>query len=365
MTQMLHPPRFSQRQLNSVTIIMGLCAVWLWAGIVQERITAAQSHIDSSSSIDMTLKTELVTGSGTGLIAASAFRLTLPELVQLASTPRPVENITRAIHLLNAIKNGVFANWHPTAVRLERRRETRVWLAMIHGGHPVSRLEVHRTGVAEFVAKSGAVAGINGGFFVDASMTGTNNTMIGPVMTERTGFQAEYSHNILGRVQARPLVLWGAQRVAILPFDAETMNSPELLRALMPDISNVFLGGAWILRHGQVITAAELERFGPADANDVRPRVFFGLTANTELVLGASLGPTSSSNLARAALAAGVHEAVLLDSGYSTSLVYDSKIIAVGRKTALVPSRPVPHAIVVMGVKELAVASRASSQGRP
>jgi poly-beta-1,6-N-acetyl-D-glucosamine N-deacetylase len=89
------------------------------------------------------------------------------------------------------------------------------------------------------------------------------------------------------------------------------------------------------------------------------------MTKTSELALGASLTPTSSSNLARAALAAGVQEAVLLDSGYSTSLVYDSRIIAVGRKTAKVPSRPVPHAIVVMGIKQSTLAQRASSHVGP
>jgi poly-beta-1,6-N-acetyl-D-glucosamine N-deacetylase len=219
--------------------------------------------------------------------------------------------------------------------------------------------------VADFVAKSAAVAGINGGFFVDASLEGTNNFMIGPVMTEVSVFQPERNREILERVQSRPLVVWGAQRLAILPFDAEVMNSPGLLRAFMPDVSNVFLGGAWILRHGQVATESELKQSGPKDVNDVRPRVFFGITATSQLALGASLTPTSSSNLARAALAAGVHEAVLLDSGYSTSLVYDSRIIAVGRKTALVPSRPVPHAIVVMGKMDETVATRASNRSGP
>jgi poly-beta-1,6-N-acetyl-D-glucosamine N-deacetylase len=257
-------------------------------------------------------------------------------------------------------------SWKINPVQLEQHHETRVWLALVRGGRRLSRLEAHRTGVADFVSRSGAVAGINGGFFVDASLEGTNNFMIGPVTTEVSDlFQPERNCEILGRVQSRPLVIWGTQRLAILPFDAEAMNSPELLRAFMPDLNNVFLGGAWIVRHGRAVTGSELEQSGPHDANEVRPRVFFGITATSELALSASLTPTSSSNLARAELAAGVQEAVLLDSGYSTSLVYDSRVVAVGRKTALVPSRPVPHAIVVMGMKGSAVASRASSWTGP
>jgi poly-beta-1,6-N-acetyl-D-glucosamine N-deacetylase len=291
------------------------------------------------------------------------------------------ESINRASHLLEAAKLGFSATWQIAPVKLEHHHETRVWLALVRGGHPVSRLSPRRMGVTDFVSRSGAVAGINGGFFVDASLEGTNNYMIGPVMTEAglteaglteagltevsAVFQPERNREILERVQSRPLVIWGDQRIAILPFDADAMNSPELLRAFMPDLKNVFLGGAWILRHGQVISERELKLHAPKDASDVRPRVFFGLTADAELALGASLNPSSSSSLARAALAAGVQEAVLLDSGYSTSLVFDSRIIAVGRKTAKVPSRPVPHAIVIMGAKETTVAQRASNHTGP
>jgi hypothetical protein len=47
-----------------------------------------------------------------------------------------------------------------------------------------------------------------------------------------------------------------------------------------------------------------------------------------------------------------VQEAVLLDSGFSTSLVYDKKIIVTGHTATNLPSRPVPHAIVVTGTLE-------------
>ena len=47
--------------------------------------------------------------------------------------------------------------------------------------------------------------------------------------------------------------------------------------------------------------------------------------------------------------AAGLKEAVLLDSGFSTSLVLGKEVLASGHSTAGEPSRPVPHAIVLMG----------------
>ena len=59
-------------------------------------------------------------------------------------------------------------------------------------------------------------------------------------------------------------------------------------------------------------------------------------------------GKTSSpENCALQAL--GVHEAVLLDSGFSTSLVYGNKILVTGHTSPGIPSRPVPHALVLFG----------------
>ena len=39
-----------------------------------------------------------------------------------------------------------------------------------------------------------------------------------------------------------------------------------------------------------------------------------------------------------------------MDSGFSTSIVYDGKIIATGHTAKDLPSRPVPHAILVSGI---------------
>ncbi|MFX8797768.1 phosphodiester glycosidase family protein, partial [Acinetobacter baumannii] len=77
---------------------------------------------------------------------------------------------------------------------------------------------------------------------------------------------------------------------------------------------------------------------------DPRRRAFFGVAADGTIVLGASLGSVGSDRLADAAAAAGVQEAVMMDSGFSTSLVYGDKVIASGHSTPTEPSRPVPHA---------------------
>jgi hypothetical protein len=44
----------------------------------------------------------------------------------------------------------------------------------------------------------------------------------------------------------------------------------------------------------------------------------------------------------------GIREAVLLDSGFSTSLVWKDEILVSGHSRPDMPSRPVPHALVIM-----------------
>ena len=234
-------------------------------------------------------------------------------------------------------------------VRLERRYTDGAALAVVRGGWPRSLLSKTRESVGQVVRDSGAAAGVNGSFFTDARLIGTDNTMIGPVLVAGGSLKPERNAALLERIAGRPLVLWGRSQIAILPFQPASMNRLAPLSALMPDLSDAFLGGAWIVHDGKPRSAAQLYGLAPADSSDRRPRVFMGFTATGEVMLGASLTPVSTAQLGRAAAHAGALEAVLLDSGYSTSLVYGNRVLAVGRKFADVPSRPVPHAIVLDG----------------
>jgi len=221
-------------------------------------------------------------------------------------------------------------------------------LALIRGGRAQSRLSPYREGVTDFIAQSGAVAGINGTFFADPYLKSLDNTIIGPVMAAPYNrYVPERNPYLLPRIVERPLVLWNAKRIAFMPFKLD-MNRLETVHALMPDFTDAFVGGAWIVHKGK---SAWPFKNPPSDHTDRRPRVFFGL-ADGEPVLGASLRNVSTAELAGMAAAAGVEEAVLLDSGYSTSLVYGKRLIAVGKAWEKVPSRPVPHAIVLLGQPE-------------
>jgi hypothetical protein len=143
--------------------------------------------------------------------------------------------------------------------------------------------------------------------------------------------------------------MWGPGKIAIVPFNPYTMNDESVLQSLMPDMTDAFLAGAWIVHNGQARTRAEMSAYSARDFNDPRRRAFFGLDKNGDIVLGGSLEVITTETLAKAAQAAGVVEAVLMDSGFSTSIVYDGKIIVTGHTAKNLPSRPVPHAIVVTG----------------
>jgi hypothetical protein len=95
-----------------------------------------------------------------------------------------------------------------------------------------------------------------------------------------------------------------------------------------------------------------MSAYSARDFNDPRRRAFFGVTADGQAVLGGTLDVVTTEKMAEAIAEAGVMEAVLMDSGFSTSIVYDGKIIVTGHTAKNLPSRPVPHSIVVSGTLE-------------
>ncbi len=245
-----------------------------------------------------------------------------------------------------------------TPVRLEYRRDLGVRWAMIRGGRAESRLSPYRESVHDFVVQAGAVAGINGTFFADPYLKAQDNTMVGPIVAAPSrAFIPERNPYVMYRIVERPLVAWNRERMVFVPLKLD-MNRLQTIRSFIPDFTDIFVGGVWMVRGGKAIWPLKNP---PSDHWELRPRVFFGY-AQGEPVLGASLQPVSTVRLAQVAAAAGIEEAVLLDSGYSTSLVYQKQIIAVGRRWDGVPSRPVPHAIVLHGNLEQAATPAVAKQ---
>jgi len=240
-------------------------------------------------------------------------------------------------------------------------------LALVIGGIPESHLSPTREGVLDFIHRTpGAVAGINGGFFAMAAINSTDNQMVGPCKThDQETLVPDVAQEIWVKLHNRPVILWGPTELAIVPYEPGSVNSDEAFKQFMPDYTDAFLAGVWLVHGGVARQADDMSVFGSKDIVDPRRRAFIGIDAEGHIVLGACTESASSEKLAEGAAAAGVQEAVLLDSGFSTSLVYGEDVKASGHSTDTIPSRPVPHAIVLKGTLDPTTATLGVSTFKP
>ncbi len=247
---------------------------------------------------------------------------------------------------------GEVALRRPGPVTAEAGKYDGTKMVLLKGGTPVSILASGRRTVGDFVAQNEAVAGVNGTFFVMAAIASDDNSLIGPSRPQRPGvFTPDTNQFRLTKLVDRPMVVWGPTRFAIVPFQPGPMNQETLFKDFMPDYTDAFLAGAWLVHEGKPRTQDEMHDYASQDITDPRKRIFFGVTKDGDFITGASQGSITTETLARAAAATGAYEAVLLDSGFSTSVVFDGRILVTGHSAIDNPSRPVPHAIVFQGVK--------------
>ncbi len=239
-------------------------------------------------------------------------------------------------------------------VRLKVQQFDGVKLGVVYGGKPQTlRATSERQSVGEFVRQVGGVAGMNGTFFADAALRGTNNVLIGPSKAGNDPlFIPEEFVAHLPKLRNRPLVILGGDSIVFLPFQPGWMNNEEAIKKVLPSYTDAFLAGAWIVHGGVARSREQMQAYAATDFNDPRRRACFGVTADGEVALVGSLEVITTETLARAAAAAGLTEAVLVDSGFSTSIVFDNKILVTGHTAPNLPSRPVPHGIVVTGTPE-------------
>lgn len=224
-------------------------------------------------------------------------------------------------------------------------------LRLVFGGHPTSVMSpTGRQPVLDIVKTEGAAAGINGGFFAMAAVDSFDNAMVGPLKTaEMPQVIPDNSPERWKKINDRPLVMWSESEFAILPYIPAQMSKPEQFEYFMKDMTDCFMGGVWLVRNGVARSKDDENTFGAKDIQDPRRRAFIGITADGQFVAGTATDSISSQKLGEAAAKAGVQEAVLIDSGFSTSLVFNGKIKASGHANRSHASRPVPHAIVIKG----------------
>ena len=220
---------------------------------------------------------------------------------------------------------------------------------MLEGGTPESVVSATRESVGDMVKRTGAAGGINGTFFALAAINATDNQLIGPSMVHGNGLLPAGHPEIWPKLVNRPLVLWGPTTFAIVPYNPDRANDPTAYTDFMPDVTDAFLAGAWLVHDGKAREKDALTTFASKDIEDPRRRAAFGVDAAGRPVCACTRDSVASSKFARMLAAAGLKEAVLLDSGFSTSLVLGDDVLASGHSTATEPSRPVPHAVVLVG----------------
>ncbi len=205
----------------------------------------------------------------------------------------------------------------------------------IAGGRPVTIHANTRGQVPEIIAKTPVVAAVDGGFFSLEVLD--SNEMLGPVYSQSHGRFIPGKRGEIPFLKDRPLVLIGPNSVRFIPFDPQKHNSLEGIQAEMPDVTDAFVAAGWLVDQGQ---PQPIERFGKLySVNELRHRAFWGINRQGQPQIGVSTEPIGSVDLGIALAKAGFRDAVMLDSGASTSLAFQ------GASLVGYTPRPVPHVV--------------------
>ncbi|MDR9900093.1 polysaccharide deacetylase family protein [Aetokthonos hydrillicola Thurmond2011] len=217
----------------------------------------------------------------------------------------------------------------------------KISLVLISGGKPITIHADSRYQVSEILAKSGtnALAAVDGGFFSLKLLN--SNFMIGPVLSQVTNQFIPGDRNDIPRLVGRPLVLISPTSVSYIPFDPLKHNTLEGIKAEMPNVTDAFVAAAWLVRDGQPQEASTFK--GLYGFDQARYRAFWGLNSAGVPTIGVSRGNTDAVSLGKALAQAGLQDAVMVDSGQSTSLVYK------GKSLVSYTPRPVPHVVALVG----------------
>lgn len=210
----------------------------------------------------------------------------------------------------------------------------------IAGGKPITIHADSRYQVPEILARSktGAIAAVDGGFFSLEFLD--SNEMLGPVLSRVHGQFIPGRKGEIPLINNRPLVLVSDQAVQFVPFDNLKHNTLEGIQAEMPDVTDAFVAAAWLVKGGQPQPPSSFGKLFDFDAE--RHRAFWGINQAGQPQIGVSVEPIGSVNLGIALAKAGFRDAVMLDSGASTSLAYKGESL-VGYEP-----RPVPHVVALL-----------------
>ncbi|WP_425145022.1 polysaccharide deacetylase family protein [Deinococcus sp.] len=188
---------------------------------------------------------------------------------------------------------------------------------------------------------------------LSAGMLDSQGQEVGPVLTPGSAFRpasrpdAEPAPaDAVQSLQGRPLLLWSASELAILPYAAPLMDNEAALRAFMPDLSGALLANTWLVHGGAALSAAALEAHPTGDGRRARQRAFLGIDEAGSPVIGLTLTPVPLSRLAGALATLKLREAMLLDPGFSAALAQANS----GRRfrPPALPAGPLPSSVLLL-----------------
>ncbi|NER82282.1 MAG: polysaccharide deacetylase family protein, partial [Leptolyngbya sp. SIO1D8] len=228
-------------------------------------------------------------------------------------------------------------------IRVMDRLETEeVPLAFITGGRPVTVHADSRYQLVDILARTNAIAAVDGGFFSLKYLD--SNVMIGPVLSQatQTFVPGNVTENPL--LNGRPLALIGPTEVKFVPFEATAHNTLQGLQAEMLEVTDAFVGAAWLVRDGE---PQPTDAFGTLfDFDAYRHRAFWGINRAGQPVVGVTKGRVDSVTLGELLYQIGLRDAIMVDSGASTSLAYQEESLV-----DYTP-RPVPHLVALLPEEE-------------
>ena len=223
-------------------------------------------------------------------------------------------------------------------VQLTRTTVNKVPLIFASGGKPITIHANSRYQVSEIMAKTTAIAAVDGAFFSLKSLD--SNQMIGPVFSQTTGKFIPGNRGELPLIKGRPLVLISDSTVRFVPFDPSRHNTQAGMESDLPGLTDAFVAAAWLVKEGQPQDAQSFGKLYGFDAE--RDRAFWGIDWANRAVVGVSGDYVNSVKFGEVLSRAGLRDAIMLDSGASASLAYQGQSMM-----SYVP-RPVPHVVALL-----------------
>jgi len=223
-------------------------------------------------------------------------------------------------------------------VELNKTKIDKIPLILISGGRPITIHAKSRYQVPQIVADTKAVAAVDGGFFSLHYLN--SNEMIGPVLSQNENqfIPGQQAENL--KSSGRPLVLINPQAVQFIPFNPNKHNTLKGIQAEMPNVTDAFVAAAWLVKDGQPQPPSSFGNLFKFD--EPRYRAFWGINQAGQPTIGVSTKSVGSVALGAALAKAGFRDAVMVDSGASTSLDYKGESLV-----GYVP-RPVPHVVALI-----------------